>query len=467
MSKILKNDNHIVGTLSVCMIVRNEEALLGRCLQSVKSAADEIVVVDTGSNDSTIEVAKSFGAKIVEVQWKNDFARARNISLKSATSKWILWLDADDIVPQESIPGLLELKSRSADCVFAMVVRNERPSNTGTEFMQARMFPNHPDIFFERSIHEQMMPSALRLGLKLENTKIVIEHHGYADPFILKQKARRNVEMLLKEFEKNGGDEVMQVEIADSFFLIEDYESACRWYNNVLSIPDCQQLTPAIAAEAFCGLGNIHLKKESFQESADYFKEALKLSPWRLDVFYNQAVALELTGDIKGAVECLLHAINENARPGQVGVDFRAAKIKSFLRITRLLIESGDVPFAEQLITRAAAMFPTRQEIKNMAGKIFLKSNRLMDALHEFEKSLLIIKDGNIDAYIGLCLIYIIAGQKDLVIQTLKSIEPLFRNNLKYNTFKQYMEDNRESDINNEFYSQYLQQLQKEFFQVF
>ncbi len=463
-----KKDRHsIPGTLSVCMIVKNEGLLLGRCLQSVREAADEIVVVDTGSSDSTVDIAESFGAIVIKVQWQNDFAWARNISLQQASCQWILWLDADDVVPRESISGLLELKTRPPECVFAMLVRNERPNNTGTEFMQARMFPNHPDIFFERSIHEQMMPSALRMGLKLENTDIVIEHHGYADPSVLKQKARRNAEMLLKEFDKSGSDEVMLLEIADSFLLIEDYEAASSWYNKLLCIPKCMKNTPALASQAYCGLGNIHLKKQDYKKAAELFEQAFKLSSWRLDVCYNRAVALEMADDKESALECLRLVIDNKPQPGQVGVDFRAAKMKSLLRMSRILAESENLGLAEKLITQAVAAFPARQEIRNMAGRIFLKCNRLMDALHEFEKSLLIIKDGNIDAFIGLCIIYNIADKQDLVFQTIKSIEPLFGENEKYNTFRRYISERSDLQIEDASFKQALLQLQKEFFFVF
>ncbi len=466
MNKSTNNRCRVPGTLSVCMIVKNESALLGRCLQSVKEAADEIVVADTGSNDSTVDIAKSFGAIVVETEWQNNFALARNISIQHASGQWILWLDADDVVPQESIPGLNELKKRPPECVFAMLIRNERPCNTGTEFMQARMFPNRADIFFERSIHEQMMPSALRLGMRLQNTNVVIEHHGYADPVILKQKASRNVKMLLKEYESSGEDPVMLLEIADSFLLIEDYESALIWYNKLLEIPKCTETVPAIASQAYCGLGNIHLKREEFQKAADLFNDALKLSPWRLDVYYNLAVALEMADDKKGALRCLGSVIDMQPQPGQVGVDFRAAKIKSFLRMSRILAETGNMSVAEQVIGQGLAAFPARQEIRNMAGKILLKSNRLMDALHEFEKSLLIIKEGNIDAYIGLCIIYIIAGKQELAYKTIRSIEPLFFGNKKYDTFKRYVLDNKEKHAADESFKQDLAELQKEFFFV-
>lgn len=457
----------IPKTLSVCMIVKNEEKLLGRCLDSIKCVADEIVVVDTGSIDSTVDIAKKYGAKVLQVQWKNDFAWARNISIRNATCQWLLWLDADDVVPPESIPKLMELKKRVPDRIFALVVRNQRPGNTGTEFMQARMFPNSQDIFFERSIHEQIMPSALRLGMKMENQDIIVEHHGYAEPEILKKKAQRNVQMLLQEFQSSGGDAVMQVEIADSFLIIEDYDNAVKWYENVLSIERCKIDSPAIAAEAYSGLGTIYLKKELFKKAAEYFKYALELSPWRLDIYYNMAVALENIGENNSALECLKTIIEAKMQPGQVGVDFRTAKIKALLRVLRLLMEAGDLEQAEKIGAQAVSLFPERQEIFNMAGKIFLKRNKLMDAIHAFEKSLSIIKEGNIEAYIGLCIIYRIAGRNDLVIQTINSIEPLFKDNDRYQVFSSIVNGNGVASPADEFSEQLLNKMRKEFFFVF
>ena len=88
-------------TLSVCMIVKDEEETLPICLKSIKDIADEIIVVDTGSKDKTVEVAKSFGAKVYFFKWINDFSAARNESLKYATSDWLLVLDADEYLLPE------------------------------------------------------------------------------------------------------------------------------------------------------------------------------------------------------------------------------------------------------------------------------------------------------------------------------------------------------------------------------
>ena len=88
-------------TLSLCMITKNEENNLSRCLDCIKEFVDEIIIVDTGSTDKTVEIAKSYGAHIYHYDWNNDFSKARNVSLQKATKDWILVLDADEVLPYE------------------------------------------------------------------------------------------------------------------------------------------------------------------------------------------------------------------------------------------------------------------------------------------------------------------------------------------------------------------------------
>ena len=91
------------------MIVRDEASLLSECLASIQNVAQQIVVVDTGSNDDTVAIAKSFGAEVHHFEWIDDFAAARNESLRFATGDWILWLDADERLMPESLPHLKRL----------------------------------------------------------------------------------------------------------------------------------------------------------------------------------------------------------------------------------------------------------------------------------------------------------------------------------------------------------------------
>lgn len=108
-------------TLSLCMIVKNESDVLGRCLSCTKDIADEIIIVDTGSTDNTKEIAHGFTDKVYDFEWCDDFATARNFSFSKASMDYTMWLDADDVIDEKNRALLLKLKnelSPSTDMVF-------------------------------------------------------------------------------------------------------------------------------------------------------------------------------------------------------------------------------------------------------------------------------------------------------------------------------------------------------------
>ncbi len=96
--------------VSLCMIVRDEEAVLARCLQSIQDCVDEIVIVDTGSTDRTAEIAKGFTEKVYDYPWQEDFAAARNFAFSKGCGDYLLWMDADDILPAEEKEKFISLK---------------------------------------------------------------------------------------------------------------------------------------------------------------------------------------------------------------------------------------------------------------------------------------------------------------------------------------------------------------------
>ncbi|MGC4378832.1 glycosyltransferase family 2 protein [Fictibacillus sp. Mic-4] len=107
-------------TISLCMIVKNEEAIIGRCLDSVKDLVDEIVIVDTGSDDKTMEISKQYTDYVYPFEWKDDFSLARNYSFSKATKDFIFWLDADDVMLENDRKKFKELKERLNDSIDAV-----------------------------------------------------------------------------------------------------------------------------------------------------------------------------------------------------------------------------------------------------------------------------------------------------------------------------------------------------------
>lgn len=413
--------------LSVCMIAKNEEAIIGRCIESILPAADEIIVNDTGSSDKTVEIAESLGAKIVSSQWKNDFAYSRNLSIDPAKGKWILWLDADDIVPPESISLLNILKQKVPDRVYSIICKNERPDGTGTSFRQARIFPNDKGIFFERTIHEQMMISALKLGFKLEDTDIVVEHHGYADPATLKQKANRNCELLLQEYEKGQRDPVTIIEIGDSYSIMEENENAIEWYKKFLNIKSYGKEFPDLASQALLGLGKILNEHENYSEAEKYIREGLTYMPSRPDLRFSLAVNLDLQGKLDESLEELQKIVKTEKVTLKVGVDHELSKRKAYKRMVSVLnrMDKDDgelVKIADTLLYD----YGDKADMVNTAGRAYYYSGRLVDSLKTFEKSIAIVKEGNFEAFAGLISIYVKAGKKEVAISTAQNIKNHF-----------------------------------------
>ncbi|MFC4303431.1 glycosyltransferase [Cohnella boryungensis] len=179
------------------MIVKNEEAVLDRCLQSVSRFVDEIVIVDTGSSDSTKEIARKYTNKIYDFKWINDFAAARNESLKYATGRFILVMDADEFADESNMTSLRNFLSNQKplnDTLYRVTVVSYKEANKpATEEPILRVFANHMNIRYVRPIHEQPTPQAGR-SVKIVSTPIKILHSGYTEETIQsKNKHERNL----------------------------------------------------------------------------------------------------------------------------------------------------------------------------------------------------------------------------------------------------------------------------------
>ena len=187
--------------LSLCMIVKDEEKNLPRCLKHIKNVVDEIIIVDTGSKDRTPLIAKELGAKVYHFKWCDDFSAARNESLRHAKGDYIIYLDADDRVSKKDAEKIAILKNsfpKEKDIAYSLRIMLPSPEGGKNSAYQVRIFPNLPDIRFEQPIHEQIVPALKKKGIKGMLTDIVIEHKGYEDYGLLRKKAYRNLNILKK-----------------------------------------------------------------------------------------------------------------------------------------------------------------------------------------------------------------------------------------------------------------------------
>jgi tetratricopeptide (TPR) repeat protein len=189
-------------TLSVCLIVRDEEDHLEACLAGVAPVADELVVVDTGSTDRTVEIAKRFGARVLHVAWNESFSEARNVALAAARGDWVLFPDADEHIDPAAAPALRRLLGRTWRAGFLFPMRS--PTGDGspaTSHPALRLWRHRPDVRYAGRVHESVLGSLpVDLPERFELVDVPIVHHGYVERAIAeKDKAQRNLRLLALE----------------------------------------------------------------------------------------------------------------------------------------------------------------------------------------------------------------------------------------------------------------------------
>ncbi len=190
-------------SISVCMIARDEAKNLGSCLKSTGDLSSEIIVVDTGSTDDTVEIAEALGARVYHFDWTGDFSAARNESLRHATKEWVFWLDADDRLTPDTVRQLKQYAAPGLADAYICPVASGLSDGSRSVTEHVRLFRNGLGITFQGVIHESVLPDLLRMGLRVARIDAVIEHTGYESPETLRRKSRRNLEMIEAELSRD------------------------------------------------------------------------------------------------------------------------------------------------------------------------------------------------------------------------------------------------------------------------
>jgi len=211
------------GTISICMIMKNEERLLSRCLESVRGLADEIIIVDTGSVDRSVEIAKSYGARVLRDPWQDDFARPRNIGLSLAKMDWIFVIDPDEVIAKRDHAKIRELTNRHGVACFQFDTRNYTQSSIQQGFIpnpgdyeegkgwagwapsvKGRLFRSHLGLKFVGRWHELIDYSVVRAGYISSKTDIPVHHYAGE---ICQSNVKEKQEFYLRIAEKKVQDD--------------------------------------------------------------------------------------------------------------------------------------------------------------------------------------------------------------------------------------------------------------------
>lgn len=351
-------------TISLCMIVRDEEKIISRCLDSVKDIVDEIIIVDTGSLDNTKKIVSQYTNNIYDFTWVNDFSKARNFSFSKATKDYILWLDADDVILPPDREKLKELKQQMNDEVdiYNMKYNYQFDSNGNPTLVQVRerLLKRENNYKWVSPIHEVIIPYG-----NVVETDITITH--------LKEEIKdinRNLnifeDMIKKGIKLDDRQEycyakelyylkkIPQAIIQYEKFIkkyIEQYEEKqYLLYTAILELSDCYKIeneeTKELETlvlilknqipkpECLCRIGDIFLRRKQYEVAIYWFLLALDSKETEPNVDYQKfipyislGVCYFWLGDIKKAYE-------NNEKAGEI-----KPKDETYLRNKKIYIK--------------------------------------------------------------------------------------------------------------------------------
>jgi GT2 family glycosyltransferase/Flp pilus assembly protein TadD len=351
-------------TLSLCMIVKDEEELLPACLAAALGAVDEIVVVDTGSSDRTVEIAESFGAKVVSFPWNGSFADARNVSIEHASGDWIMYLDADEQLAPGSAAQLRALLGRTWREAFYLVETNHTggdEAGTAVAHPAMRVFRNRPDYRFEGRIHEQksrLMPTYL--PERFETTTVRVEHYGYLKSRVVgKDKSRRNLELLVREVEESPSP-FASFNLGSEYQMLSDWERAAGYFDDAWR--DLHRegewhtagYAPMLAARA----ARAHRECGRIERARDLLSEAAALMPDYTDLWFELALCAQRSGEPAEAERLLCHCLELGDAPPRYAATVGTGSHLAFGVLAELAAARGDEAEAIALYRSGLALQP-------------------------------------------------------------------------------------------------------------
>ncbi len=345
-------------TLSVCMIVKNEQVRLAPCLNAVKTAADEIIVVDTGSTDRTADIARIFGARVFNFDWQDDFSAARNYSLQKANADWVLMLDADEIISARDLAVLKNMIQfqKNRQIVFSIETRNYTnvanalhwQANAGQYPQQEaglgwfpsqkiRLFPRSQKIFFRFPVHELVEPSVKAADIPIVKSNIPIHHYGHLNETKNKQKALAYFKIGYAKLEQLGHDVAALRELAVQAGQLEYWSEALGLWQRLIRI------RPEFT-EAYVNMAGASWQIGNYRQALYHAQQAIRLDPALKEAYFNLAVSHLMLERADLAERCLSSLVAKHG-------DYLAARFM----LGVACCASGDLPRANSMLLELAA----------------------------------------------------------------------------------------------------------------
>jgi GT2 family glycosyltransferase/Tfp pilus assembly protein PilF len=366
--------------VSLCMIVKNEEANLPGCLLSVADLVDEVIIVDTGSTDETKAVAVQFGAKVHDFIWIDDFAAARNESLRHATGDWIFWMDGDDRLDEDSRRKLRALFDTltNENAAYAMKCRCLPDPQTGTATVvdHVRLFRNDPRIRWRYRVHEQILPAVRERGGQIRAAEVVIEHAGYVDAALRARKQQRDLRLLELDLAEQPDDPFILFNLGWSYEELRRPADALPLLQRSLEL---SHPSDSIVRKLYTLIMECHRQVGRPAEALATCRRGRGYYPDDAQLLFQEALLRRELGDRPGAEACLLRMLSTNEGPhfASVAEGLRGHKARHNLAI--VYQEQGRFAEAEAQWKAALQEHPRFTPAWLGLGELYLAERRIED----------------------------------------------------------------------------------------
>lgn len=301
--------------ISACVITKNEEKNMPRWLACMTKVADELIVVDTGSTDNTVNLAKAAGAKLYSFKWINDFAAAKNYAIEQATGDWIIFLDADDVFTEASQRLLrTELERYNRDKNVACLLCRTLEVDEDNEWrvistsLLPRVFRRSPYIRYKGAIHEQLENSQGNKKMVFAASLETV-HTGYSSS-IIRSKTERNLPILLQELERAATERErrrLYPYLMDAYNTLGDYEKILYYGEKCISTG--YQMIGGEGSFYETIIMAMHNTGRPVNEVLDMINRAEKDYPQEPFFAFTRGMVLEKDGDLLGAEQAVLHGL--------------------------------------------------------------------------------------------------------------------------------------------------------------
>lgn len=351
--------------LSLAMIVKNEAGLIGHCLASVRGLVEEMIVVDTGSTDATADIARQYGAQVTTIPWRDDFAAARNESLRRCTGDWVLILDADEAVDALDHPVIRGACEAPDVQAYRLLLRNYLPSgaqstldepaqrNTSryTEGKEHAFYADHrglrlcrlqPDLGFRGRIHELLDPFFMERNLPIRDLDAVIHHFGKLMADREAKKGRYYLDLALQDARREPANHQFHFNIVQQGLMAKDWPVVLAAAETYLKL---QTWIPSIILLG-AGIALHGLSRD--QEALAHLDRLLKEIPNHAMALTQRGISLAMLGRVEEARASFRKAIR--AQPGFM---------MPFVNLMELEMKTGQVEAARKVVEEGLALCPS------------------------------------------------------------------------------------------------------------